>query len=360
MKEIEIVIFHENHSYGGGEKMLLWVAKTLFSKGIKVRFCCLYDSEDMDLSPVPADYLHFKFSSSYFIRNIRYFTIGFFRLYNYIRKHHVKDAICFGFNSFYILGILKHFMGFKLLVSERGDPTRKRLSILRKYLFAGSDVAVFQTNGAKRFYDKNNEESSFVIPNPVSIPNNTWKNCNDSFNVISVGRIDFEQKRQDLLIEAFHIVVKEVPSAKLIIVGKGYDENRLKSMIDEYDMSDAVILKGFQKDVFYEMANANVFVLTSDYEGIPNALLEAMSFGMPVVSTDCTPGGAAMLIRNGENGYLVERGNPNQIADAIVSLMKDESLRNKFGSLARKDMSQFNEDVIIERWEEAIHKLINK
>ena len=354
-----LYFFNENHSWGGGEKMFMWLASSLYKRGYDIKYCLLYNNDDISTNGVPADYLGFKFTTSYLLRNIKYFTVGAYKIAKYIRRNHVEYVVCFGFNSFYILGILKHLMGFRLLVSERGDPTRKRLSIIRKFLFAGSDVSVFQTYGAARFYDKNKKDASFVIPNPVSIPNNVWKNCEGSLNVISVGRIDFEQKRQDLLIEAFRIVVKDIPKAKLIIVGKGYDENRLISMIKDSGLGSAVILKGFKKDVLTEMAKANVFVLTSDFEGIPNALLEAMAFGMPVISTDCSPGGAAMLIQNGENGILVDKGNVNQLADAMILLLNDQSMRIKLGEQARRDMNKYHESSIIEKWKEAIHRLID-
>ena len=352
-----IYFFNENHSWGGGEKMFMWLASSLYKRGYDIKYCLLYNNDDISTNGVPADYLGFKFTTSYLLRNIKYFTVGAYKIAKYIRKNHVEYVVCFGFNSFYILGILKHLMGFRLLVSERGDPTRKRFSIIRKYLFAGSDISVFQTNGARRFYDKNNIDTSYVIPNPVSLPETAWKNNEDSMVVISVGRIDFEQKRQDLLIEAFRIVVQKLPEAKLMLVGKGYDENQLVSLVKGYGMEDSVIMKGFKKDVYSEMAKANVFVLTSDFEGIPNALLEAMAFGMPVVSTDCTPGGAAMLIRNGENGCLVEKGNITQLADAMICLLTDLELRVKMGDRARQDMCQYTEANIIERWIMALKRL---
>lgn len=346
----EIVIFHENHSYGGGEKMLLWVAKMLYSNGFKVRYCCLYDCEEIDLSPVPAEYLHFKFSSSYLIRNIRYFTIGTFRIVRYIRKHKVKYAMCFGFNSFYILGILQYFLRFRLLVSERGDPNKKSFSSFRKILFAHATISVFQAPGAKAFYTKNKENCSYIIPNPVKIPEEQWSEENSNDSVISVGRIDFEQKRQDLLVKSFARVIRKYPKLTLRIVGKGYDEGKLHELITSLGIEKNIECCGFKRNVNEELLKSKFFVLSSDFEGVPNALLEAMALGMPVVSTNCSPGGAAFLIEDGENGLLIPVNDEEALSNAIISMYENKIERINMAKNARESASRFSEENISKKW----------
>jgi len=351
-----IFFINENREWGGGEKMFMWLSKKLYAEGYDIRYCMLYRNDTIDTDPILTHYLDFKFYNSYLLRNLWYFSVGTVRLARFIRKNNIKRIVCFGFNSFYTLGFLKFFMGFKLLVSERGDPKKKRLSGLRKILFAASDGAVFQTYGAKGFYDKNKEERSFVIPNPVPLPLESWNDLDGQFNVISVGRIDFEQKRQDLLVRAFSKVVQIIPSAKLYIAGSGADASRLEEMIKMYNIHENVELWGFQKDVISCLKRANVFVLSSDFEGIPNSLLEAMAFGMPVVSTDCTPGGAAMLIGDNENGILVHRNDADELAKGIIALLEDKEMRQYYAAHARKAMQKYDESMIISKWKAVVNK----
>ena len=351
-----IYFFNENHEYGGAEKMFMWLSKSLYKEGYDIRYCMLYRNDDIDTSPIPTDYLDFKFYNSYLLRNLWYFIIGFFKIAQYIRKNNVKYIVCFGFNSFYILGILKYFFKFQLIASERGDPSMKRFSGVRKKLFENCDGAVFQTDGARRFYENNKDENSYIISNPVIIPEDEWKEPINSLNVISVGRIDFEQKRQDLLVKSFKMVVETIPEATLTIVGKGFDMDALRQLIVDNGLENRIELIGFKKDVLSELRKANVFVLSSDFEGIPNSLLEAMSYGMPVISTNCSPGGAAFLIKNEVNGLLVPRGNECALADGIIRLLKNSEERKKLGAKARNSMKRFDEQNIIKQWEEVINK----
>lgn len=351
-----IYFFNENHSWGGGEKMFMWLSKKLYLNGYNVKYCMLYRNNDIDTAPIPTDYLDFKFFNSYILRNLWYFIIGAIKIIHYIKKNKVKNVVCFGFNSFYILGVLQHIMGFKLLVSERGDPEKKRWSKFRKVLFSGCNGAVFQTIGARKFYTSNKDEMSYIIPNPVVIPDEIWNDIDGQQIVISVGRIDLEQKRQDLLIEAFAKVVKKIPNSKLLLVGTGYDIDRLYQLIRYYKLVDNVCYVGFKKDVITYLKKANVFVLSSDFEGIPNALLEAMAFGMPVVSTDCTPGGAAYLIGKNENGILVPKGNPDLLACGIIEMLQNKEKRIYYAKKARESMIRFDELNIIKLWENVINR----
>lgn len=352
-----IYFINENHCYGGGEKMFMWLSKKLYDDGYNVKYCMLYKNDEIDTTPVPTDYLNFKFYNSYLLRNLSYFTIGAYKIAKYIKKNNVKKVVCFGFNSFYILGLLKHVLKFQLITSERGDPKRKRWSKLRKFLFSLSDGAVFQTSGAKLYYDTCKESRTAVIPNPVIIPNEQWNDIAGKNNVIYVGRIDFNQKRIDILISAFCKVVEIIPDAKLTIVGDGYEMSKLQDLIIKYKLSNNIELAGFQKNTLAFMKNANVFAMSSDFEGIPNSLLEAMAFGMPVVSTDCTPGGAYFLIGNNENGLIVPKGDALALANGIIKLLQNKCLRKTFANKAKSAMLQFDENAIINKWKDFIDKI---
>lgn len=353
MKE-SIYFFNENHTYGGAEKMFTWLSKKLYTEGYDIRYCSLYKNDAIDTSPIPTDCLNFKFYNSYILRNLWFFLIGLLRIVIYIRKNKIKYVVCFGLNSFYILGILKLFMGFKLIVSERGDPSKKRFSSIRMKLFSFCEGTVFQTEGAKAFYDRI-VKNGYVIPNPVTIPKEKWHNLNGKYNVIAVGRIDIEQKRCDVLINVFRKVLKYLPEATLTLVGTGPDINKIRKLVEKYELEHNVYFKGFKKDVIEELKEANVYVLTSDFEGIPNSLLEAMAFGMPVVSTDCSPGGAAFLIKNNISGVLVPKGNEQALSDAIIELLKNPEKQQSLGTRARENMKNFDENIIILKWENVIN-----
>ena len=110
----------------------------------------------------------------------------------------------------------------------------------------------------------------------------------------------------------------------------------------------------------YAMIDSEVFVLTSDYEGIPNTIIEAMSVGMPVVSTDCDPGGARLLIENGVNGFIVPKNKPQAIAEKIIEIFSSQELRKKFSTEAAKITECFTEEKIAKQWLDYIHKVAKK
>lgn len=353
-----IYVFFEGHFYGGAEKMLLWLSNGLYNDGYDVRICQIYDNVNLADYSVPVDNLHLKFIPSYLVRNLKYFTVGIYRILQYIRKNNVKNVISFGSNSFYLLGIFKHILHYNLLVSERGYPPGKRFFKLRKLLFEKADYCVFQTYGAKNYFNLEIGEKAFVIPNPVEMPSQEWEDIGKSNVVIFVGRLDLGHKRVDLLIDAFEKVLSSIPDAILRIVGNGYDENKVKMMVQERNLSQSIEFVGFKKDVLKELSLARVFVLCSDIEGMPNALLEAMAFGMPVVSTDCSPGGAAFLLGKSENGLLVPKGDVDELSKAITIMLKDTTKRLGYAKKARESMKNHNPGKILPEWEKIINKLI--
>ena len=123
-------------------------------------------------------------------------------------------------------------------------------------------------------------------------------------------------------------------------------------------MEKAVRLMGRTDRPLRVMDAADIFLTTSDYEGISNALLEAMAIGMPVVATDCTPGGARLLIRNGENGLLVPRGNTAEIAAALGRMAADHALRLRCGENAKKVRDEYDPRRIMDLWTGYVDRIL--
>lgn len=342
-------------AYAGMEKMMVWLGNALSESNHEISVCTLYDikananiKENVTTIPMGIPY-----SSSFALRNLRLFLCVPFKLGKVLSKQSADYVISFGDSAFFPLVIVKLFLGYKLIVSERGDPNSPNgfLERLRQKLVRFANIAVFQTAGARDYYNEKLgiHVENHIIPNPVSLPTEAWE-YKSKKTLLSVGRLDLRQKRQDLLIDAFNKVHKIHPDWNLIICGSGGDENTVREKIKRLGLEDVILMPGAVNNVKEHMLNAGVYLLTSDFEGIPNALLEAMSIGMPVVSTDCSPGGAALLIDNYKNGILVERGNVAEFANAINYMIENVQEARNMGLAARISMSNYSPDRIKEKW----------
>lgn len=206
-----------------------------------------------------------------------------------------------------------------LIYSERNDPNRvnqrKVDKIYRKIVEHRADEFVFQTTGAQKCYPKKVQKRSVVILNPLDVTGfPTHDFTVEKKEIVTVGRLE-PQKNQKLLINAFSELAKDFPDYTLIIYGEGSLRNELENYIISKGLQSKVVLPGVKNNIQEYIKDASLFVLSSDYEGIPNALIEAMAIGLPCVSTDCSPGGARELIadeagRISQITYLDADGNP--------------------------------------------------
>lgn len=248
-----------------------------------------------------------------------------------------------------------------VVISERADPF-KQLSKLDKIIhviYNQADGAVFQTNGARDFYSKKLQEKSKVIPNPVV--NNYSEITHDYYNInkeiVSVGRFEIIQKRQDVLLKASKIVFEKYPEYKLIFWGDGPDEDKLKELAKELQIENKVIFAGVTNSVLEKVNQSEIFVLSSDYEGIPNVLIEAMSIGMPCVATDCSPGGARMLLENGKNGKIVKCGSYQELAKNIMYFIENREKEKRYGIYAKKSVERFSYPLLMKQWEDYLYSV---
>ncbi len=148
---------------------------------------------------------------------------------------------------------------------------------------------------------------------------------------------------------AFALFLPAHPDYTLHLYGDGRLRETLQALAGDLGISDRVFFEGFQSDVHRAIRDAEMFVLSSDYEGLPNALMEAMRMGLPCISTACT--GAVDLIRDGENGLLAPVGDAAALARAMDQLSGDAALRAALGEQATEDMEKYSAEQITKRWE---------
>ena len=164
-----------------------------------------------------------------------------------------------------------------------------------------------------------------------------------------MGRLE-PQKNYKLLIDAFEKVYKKYNDYILEIYGKGFLKDTLEEYIKSTGLNNCIILKGQVDNVRDAIYKASVFAMSSDYEGMPNALLEAACIGIPCVSTDCPCGGAKEILENGKNGILVNVNDSQKLADGIIKMIADYDFATKCGENSNNSAKKYTQDKIIEKW----------
>ncbi len=245
-------------------------------------------------------------------------------------------------------------LGVKVIVSERNDPKnfagKKPVKILSRFLMRFAHGFVFQTNDAKAFYDKKLKGRGQVIFNPLITDNlpNVYEGQRTKA-IVTAGRL-VTQKNQKMLISAFADVSKKHPEYNLIIYGEGPLRETLEAQAAELGIKDKVFLPGNTSDLLQHTKNAAIFVLPSDFEGMPNALIEAMAIGLPCISTDCPCGGPRELITDGQNGILVPVRDGARLTEAMIRLIEDQALAHNIGERAAEIRNRLNSEVIGRQW----------
>ena len=355
MNSKRILIISDSFIQYGAEKILLWLGHSLGQiQNNEVEFVSMFDTireKGID-SLFPSHEFGISRKGIFIVRNYKYFTEGYKKLKTIFNHKKYDYVLSFGQKSYYILLILRNTYKFRIILSERNDPfhTKKIISHINKLLYNKADKIVFQTEGAKTFYNNLNNQNISIIPNPIEIPKEEWDLAFTNKSIINIGRLDIEQKRQDLLLNAFKKIQYKYPDYHLELIGDGKDKLKLELLAKNLGISDKVIFRGRVNNVNSYLLHASVFVFTSDYEGMPNALMEAMALGMPVISTNCSPGGAKALIESGENGLLVDCGDEASLYNAISELISNPEVAISYGRQARKSMLKYAPNIIFYKW----------
>lgn len=343
----KIVFIVGGMTRGGAERVISILSRECIKKGWDTSIILL-------LFPNVEYTLHEKIKimdlSGTVSSRVRRFPFWVYHIRKYLKAEKPDIVVSFAARVNIIMLLSVFGLKTRKIISERNDPFHdgrdKITEILTKLLYPGADKIVFQTARSMKYFSKRIEKKGIVIYNPIEV--NVNASLTNSYKIVSVGRLE-KQKNQFLLIKAFSEIIKKYPEYELWIYGEGKLRPDLEKLKDNLGVGNKVFLPGIVKDIHVQISDAEMFVLSSDYEGLSNALMEAMMMGLPCISTDCA--GSDEMIKNGVNGLLVPVGNQQKLTEAMEKLILDKKLSNKLAGNAKNSSQIYSVTNIMEQWE---------
>lgn len=363
------IVFHLNClEQGGAERVVTTLANRFVKEGYQVYIATEWTAENEFTIDGRIKRVHVGLTEKQEKQptKVQFFT-RIKNLRKFLKKEKPDVLIAFAQKANYRALMATRFTRIPVIVSVRTNPylhyVGRRDKILIPLLYPKAAGNVFQTVGAKEFFAPKVQKKSRIILNPINdkyigVPKPEHRRK----AVVQSGRlVDF--KNQLMLIEAFMLVHEKHPDYALEIYG-GDSHDGTKELLEEsiakHNASGFVKLMGASDSLEKELTDASVFAFSSDWEGLPNALMEAMALGLPIVATDCPCGGPKTLIEDGENGLLVPIKNSEALAAGINRLIEDPELAEKLGDNARKIADIANTDAVCAQWKDYIEELCRK
>lgn len=351
-----IALFISSFQKGGAERVMANLAEYFHEKKYDVILVTQYKHEkEYDIPPEIRRVCSEPDETLLQGGRIRNFIVRFSTLRG-IWKAYKPDVILsfLGKNNLMAVAAAA-FLPSKVAVSVRGEPTMeyegKLMQWIAKLVFRFADGVVLQTEQARAFFPKAVRKKSVILPNPLNPQFLGRAVCAEREDlIVAAGRLD-ENKNHAMLIHAFAKIAEEYPTVKLAIYGEGVLRAALEALVEEKGLCGRISLPGSVNDIADRICKARIFALTSNTEGMPNAVMEAMALGIPVVSTDCPCGGPAALIENGVNGLLVPVGDAYALADAFRRILEDKDFEIKLRGNARKITEKLAPDRVNREWE---------
>lgn len=361
---MKIVTVGYLHGAGGAERQIILLSNQLAMRGYEVVLLVLSEwkstySINPSVRVVDLSNVERKAITSFWKIFKRLIAFRCF-----VKQEKPDVVINYNLQSAYFCMTLSRKQRGKVIYSERGDPYDVEYSGLlgkiRDYTVKRMDGLVFQSEGARDFFPEDIRTKSIVIHNSVNVPQEkyTIPAVRDK-RIINVGRLH-PQKNQKLLIDAFAKIANSFPEYLLEIYGDGELHNELRHQINDLGLNDRVVIYPSRKDLWDCIYKASLFVLSSDFEGMPNALMEAMALGLPCISTDCRPGGARTIIQDGLNGMIVPVGNADELAKAMSLCLSKPDICERMATNARAIMETHSEKALFDKWSDYLKVVLSR
>lgn len=345
-----IIFFVSSMGDGGAQRVISILSEKMAARGIQVEILTYLDLPEV--YEISKEVKKTCVEKSTGKRNVLFNLL-------WMRKYLKENAkVVLSFLAPFNMIALTALLGSKvpIVVADRNDPAKVPGDMLvrkiRDILYGFADRVIVQTEDNQSYF-KRLKKKPMVIFNPVDLKEYqglALKTGKEKV-IVSAGRL-LPQKNQKMLLNAFKEISEKYPEYRLVIYGEGSYRKELENYVTELGISEKVLMPGSVTDLYDRIKSAELFVLSSDYEGMPNALIEAMCLGLPVISTRVS--GAADLITDGENGFLVEAGNVKELVKAMERLLEDQLLREAAAKEAVKLSEKLMPDEILRQWLEVI------
>lgn len=341
----KLIIFNPSIEDGGVEKNLFIITNYL-SKKISdiILITSSINKKKFFSKKIIFSSIYFNFFDK-FNRYPRYFFCIILLIFNIIKFK--RNVIVFAFQANIYAIVISKLLGVNIITRSNTSPQGWTRNIVKqkifKFFFQITDLIIVNSYEFKKQMDKLYSINSKVILNPFNfkyIKNKSLKKIKNNFfkrnslKLINVGRL-VDQKDQITILKALKLVLKKKTNIQLVIVGKGNKEFELKNYINQNSLNDHVRLIGYQKNPFKYIKSSDIFVLSSKYEGLPNALIEAMIIKTSVISSDC-PTGPREILCNNKYGSLFAVGDYNALSKLILNFKKNKKkIANAFLSCSK-------------------------
>lgn len=360
-KKVSHILFYlSGLDQGGTERVTVNLAEYFMEQGYQVTIATTHQSENeykisKGISRILTSPSHDFLTNS----RVSNFKVRLQTLRNVLIKEKPDIVVSFiGKNN--IMAILASVgLHIPVYAAVRGEPMAeyysKGMQLAARTLFLFAKGVILQTEQSKSFFPWYIRKKCLILPNPLRpdflIENSRTQPEN---TIVTVGRCD-ENKNQKLLIDAFIPIADRYPTTKVYIYGDGELREQLTEYVQKMGMSERIFLPGKVENTRETIKAAGIFVLTSNTEGMPNALIEAMVLGLPVITTDCPCGGPAMLIQDGQNGLMVPVGDREALTNRIECLLSDAECRIRMGNEAIKLRDMLEPQKVCAMWEKVLN-----
>ncbi len=355
-----LVLYRAIHNTAGGvERMSNLIMNQMVERGHQIELVTLDKKDATSFYPLNSFIKWHKLESGDTLQKADFFT----RLQRILSIRRIvktfKPDVLLAFQEASFLSARLSVIGLNIpvIAAERNSPSRFTFMGLskRQLAFLSFRFARFitiQSSSFTTYYPKGLHDKIKVIPNPV-FQVASFPDIKKEKIILSVGRLE-HQKNFQILIQAFAQIATAFPDWTLVIIGEGKDRTEIETLVTNLNLKNRVILPGHITDLSSYYQKASVFCLSSLWEGFPNSLAEALSYGLPSIGfQDCD--GVRDLIKNGRNGILAE-GNANipSLTKVLIKLLNDEKLRDEMGLEAIRSVQGYQPSSIFDQWEELL------
>lgn len=355
----DVVVVISSIAAGGAQRVATTVMRHWADRGLKLALITLSDSEADFFAPDPRVHrtaIGGTSRSSTLIQGAVANVARVWRLRRTLRSLAPRTIVSFTGATNILTILATRRMTTRVVVSERNDPTKQMLGfpwdLMRRKLYRYADVVTAISHGTvdqmAAFVPR---EKLVVLPLLTQAPPTTSPADIPKPAILSVARMD-PQKGHDILLEAFARAIGEAPGWTLVLVGDGPLRRELEESSARLGISEKVIFTGRREDPYPYYAAADIFAFPSRFEGMGNALLEAMSCGLPPIVSDASPG-PLELVTHGVNGIVVRTEDPEHLAAGLLTLMHDENLRRELGHATSRTAAAYGVGAF-EQWDEVV------